>query len=62
MAAARPLPVECRDAFLQAVAAELDGRELGPGLVHRVVSEVQRRFWMPPALAAGAPGRGAKYR
>jgi Helix-turn-helix domain len=28
--AARPLPVECRDAFLQAVAAELRGHEVGP--------------------------------
>jgi hypothetical protein len=58
----RPLPVERRDAFLQAVAAELDGRQLGPGLVHRICADVQRAFFEPPALAAGAPGRGAKYR
>jgi hypothetical protein len=62
LAAARPLPVERRDAFLQAVAAELDGRQLGPGLVHRICADVQRAFFEPPALAAGAPGRGAKYR
>jgi hypothetical protein len=61
MAAARPLPVERRDAFLQAVAAELRGRELGPGIVHRVCAET-RAFFDPPQLAAGAPGRGAKYR
>jgi hypothetical protein len=40
LAAARPLPAERRDAFLQAVTAELRGREVGPGLVHRVVAQV----------------------
>jgi hypothetical protein len=63
MAAARPLAVERRDAFLQQVAdALLRCGELGPGLVHRVVAQVQREFFDPPDLAAGAPGRGAKYR
>jgi hypothetical protein len=62
MAAARPLPVERRDAFLQAVAAELRGREVGPGIIHPVCAETQRAFFDPPQLAAGAPGRGAKYR
>ena len=63
MVAARPLPVELRDPFLRAVAAEL-GRcgELGPRNVHRVCAETQRAFFDPPQLAAGAPGRGAKYR
>jgi hypothetical protein len=62
-AAARPLPIERRDAFLQAVAAELKGcREIGPGLVHRVCAETQRAFFDPPQFATGAPGRGAKYR
>jgi hypothetical protein len=62
LAAARPLPVERRDAFLQAVAAELHGREVGPGIIHPVCAETQRAFFDPPQLAAGAPGRGAKYR
>ena len=62
MAAARPLAVERRDAFLQAVAAALHGREFGPGIVHRICAETQRVFFDPPQLAAGAPGRGAKYR
>ena len=49
MAAARPLQVELRDPFLHAVARELQGcRELGPGLVHRVVAQVQREFFDPP--------------
>jgi hypothetical protein len=62
MAAARPLPVERRDAFLQSVAGALQGREVGPGVVHRVCAETQRAFFDPPQLAAGAPSRGAKYR
>jgi hypothetical protein len=37
MSAARPIPVGQRDAFLQQVAAELQGRELGPGVVYRVL-------------------------
>jgi hypothetical protein len=50
-AAARPLPVERRDAFLQAVAGALQGcREIGPGAVYRVVAEMQRAFFDPPAL------------
>jgi hypothetical protein len=60
MAAARPLPVERRDAFLQEVAAELRGREIGPGMVHRVCAETQRRFFDPPDLGR-ASGSG-KYR
>jgi hypothetical protein len=51
MAAARPLPVERRDAFLQAVAGALQGRELGPGVVHRVCAEAQRAFFDPPDLS-----------
>jgi hypothetical protein len=56
--AARPLPVERRDAFLQQVAATLSAcREVGPGIVHRVCADVQRRFWDPPDL--GHPSRRA---
>jgi hypothetical protein len=60
MAAARPLAVERRDAFLQAVAGALQGcSEVGAGVVP---AKTQRAFFDPPQLAAGAPGRGAKYR
>jgi hypothetical protein len=63
LTAARPIAVERRDAFLQAVAGELKGcREIGPGVVHRVCADVQRAFFDPPQFATGAPGRGAKYR
>ena len=58
MAAARPLDVAMRDAFLQQVAREL-GRcpEIGPGVVGRVCAEVQARYWIPPDLTR--PGRRA---
>jgi hypothetical protein len=51
--AAHPIGVRDRDAFLQDVAAELRGREIGDGLVARVVREVQSRYWR---------GRASKYR
>jgi hypothetical protein len=48
-AAARPLAVRDRDAFLQAVAEALQARrEIGDGDVHRAVVTAQRRFWDPP--------------
>jgi hypothetical protein len=61
MSAARPIAVERRDAFLQAVAAELCGCEVGPGLVHRICAQVQRQFFDPPDLSMGV-GRSSKYR
>jgi len=49
-AAARPLAVERRDAFLQQVASALQGcGEIGPGVVYRVAAQVQREFFDPPA-------------
>ena len=45
METAKPLAALDRDAFLKDVAAELGQHEVvGPGLLHRVVSEVQRRY------------------
>ena len=56
MAAARPLAVQCRDAFLQRVASALHGYgEIGPGVVYRVAAQVQREFFDPPDLSR--PGR-----
>jgi|SRR5215467_14143695 len=42
MAAANLVPWDRRDVFLQRVAAELRGKTLGDGLVHRVAYEVAR--------------------
>jgi hypothetical protein len=62
MAAARPIAVERRDAFLQDVATLLHGcGEIGPGVVHRICAEVQRRHFDAPDLSRAAGGSG-KYR
>jgi hypothetical protein len=50
-AAARPLAVNRRDDFLQAVAASLRRCDvIGPGVVHRICAQVQREHFDPPAL------------
>ena len=63
MTASRPLPVEMRDPFLNAVARELAGyKVVGPGTVHQVCREQQRIFmngaWPEFSRAAGS----SKYR
>jgi hypothetical protein len=51
MAAAGPLSPRARDVFLQEVAVELRRyQEIGPGLVGRIVREVQRRHFDPPIM------------
>jgi hypothetical protein len=52
MNAAKPIARDRRDAFLQAVATELARYpgELGVGLVHRIVAEIQRAHFEPPHL------------
>ena len=52
--AAGPLLPAVRGAFLEEVARRLAGREVGDGLVYRVVMEVQRKFWSPPDLSRTA--------
>ena len=59
MRAAFPLQPRDRDAFLKDVANALQGHELGPGLLHRIVCEVQRRYWDPPLQSDNG---GSKYR
>jgi predicted DNA-binding transcriptional regulator YafY len=61
MSAARPLEPWRRDAFLQEVANSLARcGELGPGIVHRVVAQVQHEFFDPPDLSRMAGT--SKYR
>jgi hypothetical protein len=54
MRAAQPLAVGDRDAFLQAVAARLQGHELGDGEVGRAIREVLPRFFDAPVLERSA--------
>jgi hypothetical protein len=60
MTACQPLPARNRDAFLRELAAALQGRELGPGLLFRTIAQVQRRHFDPPDLSRS--GYGSKYR
>jgi hypothetical protein len=60
MTACQPLPARSRDAFLRELAAALQGRELGPGIVFRTIAVVQRRYFDPPDLSRS--GYGSKYR
>jgi hypothetical protein len=61
-AAARPLAVERRDAFLQEIASLLHGCvEVGPGTVHRAIEQAQRRHFDPPDLGR-VPAAKSKYR
>jgi hypothetical protein len=54
MQAAKPAPVPDRDAFLKDVAAEVGQHEVvGPGLLHRIISEMQRRYIAPRERASG---------
>jgi hypothetical protein len=45
MQAVKPVAAPNRDAFFKDVAAELGRHEvIGPGLLHRIISEVQQRY------------------
>jgi len=55
-AACRPLHVVDRDAFMQALADALRQRgEIGSGVVHRAIRDVQRRFFRPPEFEEAHP-------
>jgi hypothetical protein len=55
-AAAQPIPVSRRDAFLQDVAKFLRGcAEVGPGHVYRAIVEAQRAHFDPPLEVRGEP-------
>ena len=55
MRAATPLQPDDRASFLEAVAAKLDGKVLGDGLVFRAIRETQGRFLNPPEKLAPGP-------
>jgi hypothetical protein len=51
--AATPLAPGDRTAFLEEVAAKLNGQRIGDGVVFRVIREVQARYLDPPASPRG---------
>ena len=59
MTAAKPIPVDRRNAFLQDVAALLRGREVGPGTVHRAIEQAQRAHFDPLDTGMGSRSRRA---
>jgi hypothetical protein len=62
-AAARPLEVANRDAFLQDVAEHLAALpHLGDGVVHRVCVEAQRRHFDPPVVWDALESRFNKHK
>jgi hypothetical protein len=47
------VPLDLRQVYLEQLAVELRGRELGDGLVHRVAYDVARRInWDAGKIAA----------
>jgi hypothetical protein len=48
---AEPLHPRDRSDYLRAVAAELNGHEIGDGVVGRVVVLAQARYFRPPDLS-----------
>jgi hypothetical protein len=53
-AAAQMVPHDLRRAFLERLALELRGRDLGDGLVHRVAYEIARSIiWTSDRSATG---------
>ena len=50
MRASLPLSPDDRGAFLQQVAAALQGQPIGHGSVHRIVAQVKRKFFEAPTV------------
>ena len=48
------MAVADRDPFLRDVAERLRGHEIGDGILHRTIAEVQARYWHPPDLSRNA--------
>jgi hypothetical protein len=55
MECAAPLQPRDRSAFLEAVAAQLRGKELGDGLVGRVCREVAATYYRAPTIMQRPP-------
>ncbi len=55
--AVAPIAPRSRPAFLEAVDAALAGRAAGPGLLSRVIAEIQPKFLNAPAADLEQPHR-----
>jgi len=56
MNAAQPLHPVDRDRFLRAVAEAITALpEIGPGSVHRAITELQKRYFVAPDLRVDEP-------
>jgi hypothetical protein len=55
MRAATPLSPDDRSSFLEEIAAKLDGKVLGDGIVFRAIREIQGRYLNPPEKLAPGP-------
>ena len=53
--AAGPLYREDREAFFTEIVRKLNGREIGAGLLHRIVAQVQQRFDKAVSMAEVEP-------
>ena len=54
-------PAADRDAFVKDIAAELGQHEVvGPGLLHRIISEVQRRYDVVTGAVVRGPSNKAE--
>jgi hypothetical protein len=62
MRAAEPLASADRGSFLEAVAGELQGQEIGDGIVARICAELQRRYLSPPVVRGAYRQAGAASR
>jgi hypothetical protein len=65
MRACAPLQPADRGGFLEAVAAALQGREVGDGAVYLAIRQIQRQFFDPPLSTDGRAQpqhRGARAR
>jgi len=58
---AQPLPRADRDSYLRRVAALLVGREIGPGILHRVCEQAQLELRRPPTLDGRSRLPAGKY-
>ena len=55
MRAATPIPPGDRSSFLEEIAAKLDGKVLGDGIVFRTIREIQGRYLTTSERLAPGP-------